>query len=321
MPDLGAGMMGEVTSPRQQPVLTALPPARHLGLMAIGIVAVGTSGPLIAAMTAPALAIAFWRNALATVITAPLVVLRGQGRAELATLGRRGWWYVLVAGFLLALHFAVWVPSIGYTSVASSLALVTTQPVWTALLARAAGHAVPRRVWLGIAVALAGVLVLTGVDFAVSRRALFGDLLALLGGIFAAGYVTAGAAVRRSVSTATYTTLCYAACSVLLLVACVIGSQRLVGYPGSDWAMLIALTGGAQLLGHSLFNHLLRSTSPTMVSMAFLFEVPVGAVLAAVWLGQTPPAGAIPAAVLLLLGIAIVVGARSSSQEPSVPVE
>ena len=113
---------------------------------------------------------------------------------------------------LLALHFATWVPSLRYTSVASATALVATQPVWVALIARATGHDVPRRAWLGIAISLVAVVVLTGVDFSLDADALLGDLLALLGGIFAALYTVAGAEVRRTVSTTSYTALCYSTC-------------------------------------------------------------------------------------------------------------
>jgi len=303
------------------PALTAPPPARHIAVMAVGVLAVGTAGPLIAAMTVPPLAIAFWRNLLGAAATAPLVVFGAGRRVEVAGLGRRGWGVLLIAGVLLALHFATWVPSVTLTSVASSLALVTTQPIWATLLARLAGHQVPSRVWVGIAVALTGVLLLTGIDFTVSTQALAGDALALLGGMFAAGYVTAGAELRRTVSTATYTTLCYSVCAILLLAICLAGRQPLTGYSGRDWAMLLALTIGPQLLGHSLFNSLLRTSSPTVISMVLLFEVPVGALIAALWLGQTPPAAALPAVLLLLVGIGIVVGTRTPAQEPSVPVE
>lgn len=310
-----------MTGRRHAPELTALPPARHVAIMAVGVLAVGTSGPLIAAMTVPAIAIAFWRNLLGAVATAPLVVFRAGRRAEVAGLDRRGWGYVLVAGVLLALHFGTWVPSVRLTSVASSLALVTTQPIWAALLARLDGQQVPGRVWIGIVVALTGVLVLTGVDISISTRALAGDVLALLGGMFAAGYVTAGAAVRRVVSTATYTTVCYTVCAILLLATCLAARQPLTGYSGTEWLMLLALTAGPQLLGHSLFNSLLRNTSPTVISMVLLFEVPVGAIIAALWLGQTPPAAALPAVLLLLVGIGVVISSRTPAQEPSVPVE
>jgi drug/metabolite transporter (DMT)-like permease len=280
--------------------------------MAVGVVAISTSAPLIAATAAPALAIAFWRNALATVAIAPFALVRH--RAELVRLTSRERLLTIASGGLLALHFATWVPSVRYTSVASSTALVATQPVWAALIARARGEHVPRSAWVGIAIAFVGVLVLTGVDLSLSGRALFGDVLALLGAVFAAAYVTVGSVVRRTVSTTTYTFGCYGTCSVLLLLVCVLGNQQLAGYESGTWAKLLAMTVGPQLLGHSVFNVVLQTTSPTVVSLAILFEMPGAAVLAAVWLGQLPPAGVVPAAVLLLLGVAVVV--RSGSSTP-----
>ncbi|MCU1594709.1 MAG: protein of unknown function transrane [Frankiales bacterium] len=293
------------------------PPTRDLGLMVVALLAVSTSGPLIAATVAPAMAIAFWRNAMASVVLAPVVLVRR--RQELKELSAREWRLAVLAGLLLALHFATWVPALSYTSVASATALVATQPVWSALIARSRGESVPRQVWLGIAVAMAGALLLTGADLQVSGDALLGDGLAIAGGVFAAGYMTAGSEVRRSVSTTTYTALCYTTTSVLLLVACVVGGQRLSGYDGRDWAKLVALTAGAQLLGHSLFNVVLKTTSPTVVSLSILFEIPGAAVIAAVFVsGQHVPWLAVPAAVLLVSGVALVI---RSSGRTSVPVE
>ena len=296
------------------------PPARDLPIIAVAVLAVSTSGPLIAAAVVPALAIAFWRNAMASAVLAPVVLLRR--RDELRRLDRRERGLALLAGLLLALHFATWVPAVGLTTVASATALVGTQPVWSALIARARGEAVTRQVWLGIAVALSGALLLTGADFRVSGDALVGDLLALVGGIFAAGYMAAGSEVRRSVSTTTYTALCYSTCSVLLLITCLVGGQDLSGYRGVDWVKLIALTAGAQLLGHSLFNVVLKTTSPTVVSMSILFEIPGAAVIAAIFVkGQHVPLLAIPAAVLLLLGLGVVIRSAGRATEPALPVE
>jgi drug/metabolite transporter (DMT)-like permease len=164
--------------------------------------------------------------------------------------------------------------------------------------------------------------VLTGVDFSLEQRALVGDLLALLGGVFAALYTVAGAEVRRTVSTTSYTALCYSTAAFALLVACLVGRADLWGFSGRTWLQLLALTLGAQLLGHSLFNLVLRSTSATVVSLALLLEVPGAAVIAAVALGQTPPLAAVPAAVLLLVGIGIVVSASTGDDaEASILVE
>ncbi len=285
--------------------------------LTIALVAVSTSGPLIAATAAPALAIAFWRNAMASAVLLPTAWLTC--RDELRGLGRRERLLALLAGGLLAAHFATWIPAVGLTSVASATALVATQPVWAALISGLRGQRVGRRVWLGICVAMAGALLLTGVDVTTSGRALLGDGLALIGAIFAAGYMIAGSEVRRSVSTTAYTTLCYTTTALLLLVVCLIGRQSLGGYDKSDWLKLLALTAGAQLLGHSLFNRVLRSTSPTVVSLSILFEIPGAALIAALFLGQRPPLLAIPAAVLLLAGLALVI--RATTAGPSVPVE
>jgi drug/metabolite transporter (DMT)-like permease len=146
-----------------------------------------------------------------------------------------------------------------------------------------------------------------------------GDLLALLGGIFGALYTVAGAEVRRTVSTTSYTLLCYGTAALVLFVVCALAGLQLVGYSGDTWLKLLALTLGAQLLGHSLFNRVLRTTSPTVVSLAILFEVPGAAVIAAIFLGQTPPLAALPAALLLLVGIGVVVSSRPKDAEPALP--
>lgn len=289
-------------------------------MLAVALLAVSTSGPLIAATVVPALAIAFWRNAMASIVLAPVVLLRR--RAELRGLDRRERGLALLAGLLLALHFATWIPALSYTSVASATALVATQPVWSALIAKLRGEPVNRRVWFGIGVAMSGALLLTGADLQVSGRALVGDGLAVVGGLFAAMYMTAGSEVRRSVTTTTYTALCYSTTAAVLLVVCLVGGQSLHGYADVDWVKLVALTAGAQLLGHSLFNVVLKTTSPTIVSLSILFEIPGAALIAALFVkGQHVPLLAVPAAALLVAGLALVIRAGGRATEPSVPVE
>jgi drug/metabolite transporter (DMT)-like permease len=291
---------------------------RELLLIVVALLAVSTSGPLIAASAAvPALAIAFWRNAFASAVLLPWSI--ATRREELRGLDRRERRLALVAGLMLALHFGTWIPAISYTSVASATALVATQPVWAALIARARGERVSRRVWLGIAIAVTGALLLTGADLTVSGKALLGDVLALLGGVFAAAYMTTGSAVRKSVTTTTYTAVCYSTTALLLLAGCLVGRQSLAGYDGVDWLRLLALTAGAQLLGHSLFNVVLKTVNPTVVSLSILFEIPGAAVIAALFVaGQHVPLLALPAAALLVAGLAVVI---SDGRRVSAPVE
>jgi drug/metabolite transporter (DMT)-like permease len=299
-------------------VLTAPPPG-DVALMVLAIAAVSTSGPIIAATAAPALAIAFWRNAMASGLLVPWTLARH--RDELTGLRPRERRLAVFAGVLLAGHFATWVPSLSYTSVSSATALVSTQPIWAALLARRTGHVIPRRAWLGIAVAVAGAALVTGVDVNVSPRALAGDLLALVGGFFGAAYMVAGGEVRRNVSTSTYTTVCYLTTSIVLLLVCFIGRQPLVGYSGNAWIKLVALTLGAQFLGHSLFNRVLRTTSATVVSLSMLFEVVGASLLAAFWLHQHPHAAAIPGLLLIVAGAGAVISTRDRAVAPALPVE
>jgi drug/metabolite transporter (DMT)-like permease len=272
-----------------------------------------------AAAAAPALAVALWRNLLAAAVIGPYALVRH--RAEIAAMSARERRWTLGAGLLLALHFATWAPSLRYTSVASATAIVCSQPIWVALLARASGHDVPRRAWWGIALSLVSVIVLTGVDFSLQPRTLIGDILALLGGVFSALYTVAGAEVRRTVSTTSYTLLCYGTAALALLGTCLVARVQITGFSGTTWLQLLALTAGAQLLGHSLINRVLRTTSPTVVSLALLFEVVGAAVIAAIFLGQTPPVAAVPAAVLLLVGIAIVISSRPRDVEATIAAD
>jgi drug/metabolite transporter (DMT)-like permease len=289
---------------------------RTLLLMAVAVFAVSLSGPLMAAMVVPPLAIAFWRNAFATLALAPAAVAVPACRAELQQLRGPRLRYVLLAGVALAIHFATWVTALTLTSVASATALVCLQLVWIVLWQLLRGHRFGLSVVTGIVLALSGVLVVSGVDFTVSVEALLGDLLALVGGIAAAAYTVLGSIARRSASTTTYTFVCYGSCATLLAGACLVAGQDLGGYPLSQWGLLLLVTATAQLLGHSVLNHLLATSSPMAVSLALLLEVPGAAILAALILGQQPPAAALLGLAVMLVGMALViVGNRGQAVE------
>jgi len=294
-----------------------LPGPRETVVLGIAVAAVSTSAPIIAACTAPALAIAFWRCLIGGGVTAPFAARRIT--AEFRALSRRQVWGVLISGVLLAAHFATWIPSIRYTSVASAAALVATQPIWAALIARAQGAQVVRGVWAGIAISLLGVIVLTGVDVSLDPRSLIGNGLALVGGMFAAAYVTVAERSRQSLSTASFTTVCYLTSAVALLPLCVAFGTQMVGFSARDWLLILALTAIAQLLGHTLINYALQVTSATVVSLAILFELPGAILVAAVWLGQVPPVQIIPALLLLAAGLIVVVRSAQSAQPMESP--
>jgi len=274
--------------------------------LVVAVAAVSLSGPIMTATEAPALGIAFWRNALGALVTLPFVL---RHLDTLRGLTRQQWLAMGAAGVLLGLHFAAWIPSLRYTTIAASTALVATQVVWTAILAFIAGHRAPRMEWIGIAIALVGVVVLTGIDIALTPKALIGDALALLGAMGAAAYMTVGQRVRPSLPLSAYTAVVYAASAATLGAICVVGSVPLTGYSTNSWLLIAAVTAIAQFGGHSLLNMALRSFSATAVSIAILCEMPGSTLVGWIWPGQTPPWALLPAAVLIVWGIVLVLRA------------
>ena len=283
------------------------PPAPDVVRLGVAVVFISLSGPMIAATAAPVLAIAFWRCLIGSGITGVWVIARRWG--SLGALTRREIRLTVIAGVFLGLHFATWIPSLTLTTIAASTALVATQPIWAALIARATGVRISSRVWIGIAIAFSGVIVLTGVDLSVDPAHLWGDALALVGAVFSAAYVSVAERVRKTVDTSTMTFVLYAVSAVTILPLVFIFGQQLVGFDAQARALILAVTLGAQLLGHSMMTRVLSSTSATVVSLAILFEMPGATLVAAIWLGQVPPLALLPAAALILAGLVIVIKA------------
>jgi drug/metabolite transporter (DMT)-like permease len=270
-------------------------------------VGISLSGPLTALVAAPVLAIAFWRNAAGAVAMLPVLLTRE--RAGLDGLRWRDLRSSLLAGLFLAAHFAAWLPSLSMTTVAASIALVTTTPIWTALVARLAGVRLPAAVWWGLVLAVVGAALIAGVDVTVSLRAVAGDGLALLGAIAAGGYVLSGARARERLPTAAYAVVCYSVCAATLAVAAALVHVPLAGFSARDWWLIAAITFVAQLLGHTLLNLVLSSVGPTVVSLAVLLEVPGSLIVALVLLHQAPPPLALPGMAAVVAGVALVVRA------------
>jgi len=283
------------------------PPAPDVLRLGVAVLFISLSGPMIAVTAAPVLAIAFWRCLIGSGLTGVWVIARRW--SSLGALTRRELRLTVIAGVFLGLHFATWIPSLTLTTIAASTALVATQPIWAALIARATGVRITSRVWIGIAIAFSGVIVLTGVDLFVDPAHLWGDALALVGAVFSAAYVSVAERVRKTVDTSTMTFVLYAVSAVTILPLVFIFGQQLVGFDAQAWALILAVTLGAQLLGHSMMTRVLSSTSATVVSLAILFEMPGATLVAAIWLGQVPPLALLPAAALILAGLVIVIKA------------
>jgi drug/metabolite transporter (DMT)-like permease len=283
------------------------PGGRDVALMAVAVAGVSLSGPLTALVTAPVLALAFWRNAAGAALLLPVLLTRD--RRGLTGLRVRDLRSSILAGLFLAAHFATWLPSLYLTSIGASVALVTTTPIWTALVARISGVRFPAQVWWGLALAVGGAALIAGVDVTVSGEALAGDGLALLGAMFAGGYVLAGARARVRLSTSAYTVTAYTTCAAVLAVAALVAGAPLAGFTARNWLLILAITICAQILGHTLLNLVLSSVGPTVVSLAVLLEVPGALIVAFVLLGQLPPLLALPGMAAVVAGVAFVVRA------------
>jgi drug/metabolite transporter (DMT)-like permease len=290
-----------------------------VALLVLGVVAVSTSAPMIRLADAPPLAVAFFRNALAAAVLLP-VALVGR-RRELVQISRGEVAALAVAGGLLAAHFAAWIPSVSLTTVAASTVLVTSQPVWAAAGGRLLfGERIAGGAVAGIALALAGAGLISGFDFALSAKAFAGDLLALLGAVTAAGYLLAGRRLRQRLSLPTYAAVVYGVCALLLLAAMVLTGTPVTGYEPRVWLLFGLMAAGPQILGHTVFNYLLREVDATVVAVAIMGE-PVGASLLALALfGEVPPVSALLGGVLILGGIYVAVVAQSRGRQVA-PVE
>jgi drug/metabolite transporter (DMT)-like permease len=269
-------------------------------VLSIGIAAASTSAVLVRyASGVQPLAIAFWRCAAGAAVLTPFSGRRLRrldgGKVRLP----------LVAGAFLAVHFATWITSIRLTTVASSVLLVSTTPVFIAATAWIVQHVrFPMSTWTGIAIALAGIALIGGGDL--SGSSLLGDLLALAGAAGAGGYFMAGQLSRKDLGILEYATITYAGAASFLLIACLVQDVPLTGYPAQGWWALLGLVVGPQLLGHTFINFALKEIDPTTVSVAVMVEPVLATALAFVLLGEVPSLLVLPGGAAVLFGIYLV---------------
>jgi len=283
---------------------TAIPAAKDLGLLSLGVIGVGTSGPIIATSTMPVPSLIFWRNLGGAVMMLPFALRNKEWKTQSE---RKAIALSSLAGFFLAMHFICFFFAMRLTSVAAGTALAALQPIFTAVYFKLRGGIIPRRAWGGMLIAFLSVLLITGVDIGISLRNFAGDMVAILCAALAAGYMLIGSKAQQKLSTSTYTTVCYFTCAITsLLIAIATGSQYL-HFEARQWVLVIGLILGAQILGHTMFNMALRRVSPVIVALIVFFEVPVSAIIAYFWLDQVPPAGIIPGIIGLLIGCGIFV--------------
>ncbi|MCU4975203.1 DMT family transporter [Halobacteria archaeon AArc-m2/3/4] len=287
--------------------------------LAFAIVAASTSAILVRWSQAPSSVAALYRVVFTTLLIAPFALLRSRDRADFARLSARDSGFAAIAGVALAIHFAAWFESLNHTSVAASVTLVQTQPIFVAIgAALLLGERVDRVTVIGILVAIVGAAAMSFGDAGqapISDTTLYGNSLAMLGAITVAGYVLAGRSIRQRVSLFPYVTVVYTACALTL--AAIVGAQghAFLGYPGREWLLFLAMAIGPGVLGHTIVNWVLKHLESVVVSVAWLGE-PVGAtVLAFVLLSEVPDAVTIGGGLVVLAGIYVTTVKRERQQD------
>jgi drug/metabolite transporter (DMT)-like permease len=270
-----------------------------LSAVAVGVLAVSAAAIFIRLADAPALAVAFWRNALGALVLVPVAAYRRETfpRGRVLRVG-------MASGVALGAHFGFWISSLDYTSVAASVVLVCTQPVFVAILAYLVfGERTSRLSFSGILVALFGTMVIAS-DGSVGSATLFGNTLALLGAIAVAAYVLIGRSLRTTgVGVLPYSIVVYASASATLAPAALFGGVPLWGYQGETWFWIWAVTLGPQILGHTVLNWALRYIQASVISGTILVEPVVSALLAWLVLAEKPGLPTLIGGTIILFGL------------------
>ncbi len=270
--------------------------------LVIGVVSVSFAAIFIRLADAPPLVIAAYRLCLASLLIGPVAGVRS--RDELRRLARRDVIMALLSGTFLALHFGLWIASLRYTTVATSVVLVTASPVFVAIASYFFfRERLTRQTVLGIVVCLIGAVLIGWGNWRLGPDPLLGAILALLGALAVAGYLLIGRRLRQRVGLLSYASLVYSTAAVILLVSALAFGYPLFGYSTNTYVMLVLLAVVPQLLGHSSLNWSLRFVSATLVTIAVLGEPVMATALAFLILDEVPTWTEIGGGILILAGI------------------
>ncbi len=273
----------------------------------IGVIAVSFAAIFIRMADAPALAIAFYRMGLSSLMLFPVMYMQ---REKLRNLDRRVIYFSLAAGFFLALHFAFWVQAFTYTSVASAVVFVSTQPLFvTAMGLLFLREKINRLFLIGLLLAVGGGFLIGWGDLTMGEpEAIRGNLLALLGAIFAAFYFVLGSRVRATLGLLPYIFMAYTTAAIFLLGFCLIWGVPLLGYTSSTYTFFFLLALIPTIIGHSSLNWSLKYLPASFVALSILGE-PVGATVFAFFiLGEIPHYLTFLGGGIILIGIYLALG-------------
>lgn len=255
------------------------PPFNPFLALISGVLAVSTGAVFAKLADAPALVIAAYRVGLASVILAPIAWWKA--RDEIVALGMREYGLALLSGLFLALHFSTWISSLNYPSVANSVVLVNTNPLWVGVLAPVISKdRLTLKTKISIVISVIGGAIIGAGDFATGNQALWGDFLALLGSICAAMYLLLGRNLRRKLSLLAYVIICYGSAAIILWGLVIALGLQIVGFTSGTYAAFAGMALISQIIGHTSYNWALKWFSASLIAVSLLGE-PIGATILA----------------------------------------
>jgi len=291
------------------------PPVNPYLAVLVGVLAVSFSSLFVRLATAPALIIATYRLLFTFLVMAPLSLRKWE---DLQAMGLRRLLLTAAGGLFLALHFVTWFISLNYTSVASSVVLVTTQPIFVVLGSLFFfKERISRLAFLGGMLAITGSVIIGAADFQAGSRALFGDLMALVAAVMVAGYLLISRHLRKDVPLEAFTAVTYGTSSLALVIAALASGTPFSGYPPRDWLLFVALSLVCTVMGHTVFSWVLRYVQASVVSVSILGE-PLGAILwASVFLGEPPTLRQMIGGAVIISGLYLFTRVTARTPQPA----
>ena len=269
----------------------------------VSVIAVSTASILIRMSTASPIAIAAYRLTLSTLMIAPFFIRSG-GLSRFMSSNLKDKMTLAGVGVALAFHFASWITSLEYTTVASSVIFVHIDPIFVAVVSHfLLGDRLDRGTLLGMVIAFIGTVIIAWGDAGMGDVTLYGDLLALIGGIMLGIYLLAGRKLRQELDLVSYVTPVYAFSALVLVLMGVVTGSPMGPYPNSEYVLFMAIALVPMIFGHTVYNWTLKYISAPVVSISLLGE-PIGAtILAALFLGENPSTYTLIGGVITLAGI------------------
>ena len=275
-------------------------------ILALAVFFLSTSGIFAKVAQAPSGIIAFYRLLVAALALLPLLLCKKENREQLAILPRKQLHIGILSGFILAVHYVLWFESLKITSVASSVVLVTLQPLFTILGSYLLWQErCSRGAMVGCFLAIGGSIIIGLVDFAISWRAFLGDIMALVAAAVIAGYFLIGQQVRRSLGVIPYSVLGYSSGAFFLGIYSLACGDAFTGFDKLTWLCFLGLALVSTILGQLIFNWLLKWLSATVISMSILGETVGTCLLGYVLLGEVITMQQFIGIVCILCGIGI----------------